>query len=109
MKKFWSYVKSLMKDAFGITTLRENGILKTETLDKANICHKQFQSAFTRKSDSEIPSKGTSPFTLMAEITVDPKGVFKLLNGLNINKASGPDGLSARVLNVVLKLLLSWP
>ena len=33
----------------------------------------------------------------MGEITVDPKGVFKLLNGLNINKASGPDGLSARV------------
>ena len=28
----------------------------------------------------------------------DPKGVFKLLNGLNINKASGPDCLSARVL-----------
>ena len=42
--------------------------------------------------------KGTSPFTPMGEITVDPKGVFKLLNGLNINKASGPDGLSARVL-----------
>ena len=34
----------------------------------------------------------------MGEITVDPKGVFKLLNGLNIIKASGPDGLSARVL-----------
>ena len=29
-KKFWSFVKSLKKDAFGITSLRENGILKTE-------------------------------------------------------------------------------
>ena len=35
----------------------------------------------------------------MGEITVGPKGVFKLLNNLNINKASGHDGLSARVLN----------
>ena len=34
----------------------------------------------------------------MGEITVDSKGAFKLLNGLNVNKASGPDGLSARVL-----------
>ena len=34
----------------------------------------------------------------MGEITVDPKGVFKLLIGLNINNASGLDGLSARVL-----------
>ena len=32
------------------------------------------------------------------EITVDPKGVIKLLNNLNIHKAPGPDGLSAMVL-----------
>ena len=74
-------VKSLKKDAFGITTLRENEILKSDTLDKADICNKQFQSVFMRESDSEIPCKGTSPFTPMGEITVDPKGVFKLLNG----------------------------
>ena len=97
-KKFWSFVKSLKKDAFGINSLRENGILKTDTLDKANICNRQFESAFTRESDTEIPSKGTSPFTPMGELTVDPKGVLKLLNNLNIHKASGPDGLSARVL-----------
>ena len=40
----------------------------------------------------------SSLFIPKGEITVDPKGVFKLLIGLNINKASGPDGLSARVL-----------
>ena len=38
-KKFWSFVKSLKNDAFGINTLRENGILKTDTLDKAIICN----------------------------------------------------------------------
>ena len=50
------------------------------------------------ETDSEIPSKGTSPFTAMGEITVDPKEVLKLLNGLKVHKAPGPDGLSARVL-----------
>ena len=34
----------------------------------------------------------------MGEITVDPKGVAKLLDGLNVHKAPGPDGLNARVL-----------
>ena len=34
----------------------------------------------------------------MGVITVDPKGVAKLLDGLNVHKASGPDGLNARVL-----------
>ena len=58
-----------------------------------NICNKQFQSSFTRETDSEIPSKGTSPFTPMSEITV-----LKLLNGLEFHQAPGPDCLSARVL-----------
>ena len=35
---------------------------------------------------------------LLASGSIDPKGVLKLLNNLNIHKASGPDGLSARVL-----------
>ena len=94
-KKIWSFVKSLKEDAFGITSLSKNGI---DTLDMANICNKQFQSAFTHETDSEIPSKGTSQFTAMGEITVDPKGFLKLLNGLKVHKAPGPDGLSARVL-----------
>ena len=34
----------------------------------------------------------------MGDITVDPKGVAKLLDGLNIHKVPGPDGLNARVL-----------
>ena len=34
----------------------------------------------------------------MGDITVDPKGVTKLLDGLNVHKAPGPDGLNARVL-----------
>ena len=33
----------------------------------------------------------------IVEITVDPKGVAKLLEGLNVHKALGPDGLNARV------------
>ena len=82
----------------GSTRLGENGILKTDPLDTANICNRQFQSAFTRESYAEIPLKGTSPFTPMGESTVDPNGVLKLLNNLKIHKASGPDGLSARVL-----------
>ena len=97
-KKFWSFVKSLKKDAFGITLLRENGILKTDIKEKANICIRRFQSAFTREGDSDPPSKGASPFSPIGDITVDPKGVAILLDGLNVHKAPGTDGLNARVL-----------
>ena len=69
-----------------------------DTKEKADICNWQFQSAFTCEADSDLPSKGASPFSSMGEITVDPKGVDKLLDGLNVYKAPGPDGLNARVL-----------
>ena len=34
----------------------------------------------------------------MGDITVDPKGVSKLLDRLNVHKAPGPDGLNTKVL-----------
>ena len=65
IKKFWSFVKSLKKDMFGITSLRENGILKTDIMEKANICNRLLQSAFTRKGNCDPPSKGASLFSPM--------------------------------------------
>ena len=54
--------------------------------------------SLTGEGDSDPPSKGASPCSSMGEITVDLKGVAKLLDGLNIHKAPRPDGLNARVL-----------
>ena len=72
--KFWSVVKSLKNDVFWINTHWENGILKTGTLDKADICNRHFQSAFKRESDTEIPSKGTSPVTPWVKSQLTQKG-----------------------------------
>ena len=95
-KSFWSFIK---KGQFGIISLRENGILKTDSKENANICNQQFQAAFTHEADSDLPSKwDNSPFSSMGKLTVDLKGVAKQLDGLNVHKASGPDGLNARVL-----------
>ena len=44
------------------------------------------------------PRKGSNLFSSIGGITVDPKGVAKLLDGLNVYKASGPDELNTRVL-----------
>ena len=114
IKKFWSFIKSLKKDTFGITSLRENRILKTDAKEKANICNRQFQSPFTPKGNYDTPSKRASSFSSMGDITVGPKGVTKLLEGLKVHKAPGWDGLNARVLkecsneiSPILALILS--
>ena len=59
---------------------------------------KQFQSAFAHEGDAEPLSKGACQFSSMGDTTIDPKGVAKLLDVLNVHKAPGPDGLNARVL-----------
>ena len=46
--------------------------------------YRQFQSAFTGEGDSDPPSEGASPFSPMGYITVDPKGVAKLLDELHV-------------------------
>ena len=45
-----------------------------------------------REANTEPPSKGTNPFSSMEEITVDQKEIAKLLDGLYVHKAPGPDG-----------------
>ena len=50
---------------------------------------------------TSVPSKGASLFFSMGDITVNMKEVAKLLDGLNVHKASGPDGLNVRVLKSV--------
>ena len=57
--KKWSFVESLKKDAFGIASLRENGILKTDTKEKANTVRppRRFYEFRTRMM-REIAGKG---------------------------------------------------
>ena len=98
LKSFGHLSNHSKKDMYWITSLRENGILKKDSKEKNNICNRQFQSAFTREDDSDPPWKGASPFSSIGDKTVDPKGVAKLLDGLNVHKTSRPDRLNDRVL-----------
>ena len=71
-KKFWSFVKSLKKDAFGINSLRENGILKTDTLDKANICNRQMSQLSLANLILKSPQKALahSPPWVKSQLTL---------------------------------------
>jgi hypothetical protein len=54
---------------------------------------------FNKNEDKDmITKKGESPHPSMPEIKIHENGIFKLLNGLNIHKATGPDGIPTQVL-----------
>ena len=75
-------------------TLREYGILKKLILRKRLL----FVTGNSKQANSDPSSKGASPFSSMGGITVNPKGITKLLDLLNVHQAPGPGGLNARLL-----------
>ena len=60
---------------------------------KAEILNNQFCSVFTLKDTTNIPKLPGQPNTQMHKFEITVQGVTKLLEGLNVGKASGPDEL----------------
>ena len=97
-KNLFSYMKSQKNENTGIAPLRSEGALHSEPTKKANILNTQFQSVFTSESNINIPDKGPSPHPKMSNITITVQGIKKLLQGINPNKAIGPDNISGKIL-----------
>ena len=75
-----------------------NNLVVTDGIDKVEVLNSYFQSVFTHELDTELPDKGPSPYPSMSNIDITTQGIAKILNGLNIHKASGPDLISTRFL-----------
>ena len=97
-KPFWNFIKSKKKDNVGVSPLKVNGTLFSDTKKKADILLRQFKSVFSQEDDAPLPDiTQTSP--LMDEIVISPQGIAKLLKDLKPHKAPGPDAIP----NLVLK------
>ena len=96
-KKFWSFIKKLKKDNNGVQALKANNKVITNSKEKANVFNPHFKSVFTNEPDY-IPDKGPSPHPVMEDINVTTSGIIKLLQNLDVHKASGPDEISTRLL-----------
>ena len=66
---------------------------------KVNTLNEQFVSVFNKDEDiSTAPDMGSSPHPVMHHTEVSQEGVFKLLNGFQVHKATGPDELPSKLL-----------
>ena len=54
-KWFWSYIKSLKQDYSGVSSLKHDGKLVSDSIGKAEVLNTQFQSVFTQDSDRDPP------------------------------------------------------
>ena len=83
-----------------MSPLKEKGTLTSDSLQKANILLKQFQSVFTKEQVNEtLPDVESKTIQHpLKNIIIDTNGVTKLLKNLNTSKASGPDAIPNSIL-----------
>ena len=99
-KPFWRFIKSKQQDTVGVSPLEVDGQLHSEATDKADILNKQFKSVFTppQSAADNIPKLSGPKTPLISPLKISTKGVEKLLAGLNVKKASGPDNIPCKIL-----------
>ena len=66
-------------------------------VDKVEALNDQFTGIFTKKTDDQVPLLERK-IRKMKDIRITEGGVLKLLQGLNISKARGPDEISPTIL-----------
>ena len=97
---FWRYIKSQRQEICGVAPLKADGQLHPDASKKAEILNQQFTSVF--KSDDEDDFSGTvlegPSIPPIGNIKVDERGVAKMLQNLDVKKASGPNELPCRLL-----------
>ena len=111
-KDWWSTLKILVNSNSNssIPPLEYDNKIYTDESDKANIFNKYFQSQTILDEPNDLPPD-IAPPVLNSELTnivLTPLEVESFLKTLTVGKASGPNGLSNRVLKE-LSVQLSVP
>ena len=97
-KHFWKYLRVQKQEDFGISALKSNGKMFTDRKSISEILNTQFKSVFTKKTSSKIPELPGVTFPSIKDLKITEFGVFKLLDKIDVSKASGPDCIPGRIL-----------
>ena len=99
------YVRTI---ATGVAPLKHQNSVIGNPRDKAEILNDQFYSVsrFTHEDLSDLSQSADPAYSSIPDVSFSTDGIYiyicilKLIKSLNINKASGPDNISARVLTI---------
>ena len=100
-KPFYRYIKAQKNDNFGISSLKFNGLMYSDSLSKSDILNEQ--SVFTKKALQLLLDYSAINMDLsIGKLSITLKAVQKLVEKMNISKAAGPDLIPDRMLNMLL-------
>ena len=80
-------MKSQKQETFGISALKSNGNVITDSLSKAEIVNSQFKFVFVPNTFPQLPG---IQFPKIKPLHISENGVFMLLDRIDVSKSSGP-------------------
>ena len=103
-KPFWKFIKSLRHSSTCVLSLNTTNGTATSTIDKADALSNQFQSSSLKRIVVTKPTLTSSPTESMLPIQISTEGIVKLLKELKLQKAPGPDCITATILRTCAEL-----
>ena len=103
-KPFWKYGKSQKQKTFGISVLKTNGNVITDSLSKAEILNCQFKSVLTPQSGNTFLQLPATQFPKIKPLHISENCIFMLLDRIDVSKSSGPDKHPGGLLQSLAKL-----
>ena len=101
-KDWWSTLKTFISPNLNsaIPPIESEWIIYTDDFEKANLFNNYFQGQTVLDDSNAVLPKLAEPsyLTSLSSIAFDPQEVEEILKTLKSDKASGPDGLSNRIL-----------
>ena len=102
MKQFWKTVRSLTKKESSVPTLHHDGATASTSGEKACMLNDFFASCFNPSleplNQDDRQSSNLQPSTCPLDHYCTEEEVLTLIQSLDASKASGPDGISIRML-----------
>ena len=97
-KRFWSYVKCLKasRKVAPVVLVHENVSATTDS-QRADLLNRAFASKFTPPCTGPLPDALQFDLPPLLEFGISEGAVLRLLEDVKVNKACGPDGISARI------------
>ena len=101
-KKFWSAMKKLNNSSSSIPTLLHNDSVASSDNEKASMLNQFFSRCFNRSepplNTSDIEQMRVHPDLCPPDLLCSEEEIVEFLQALDTNKASGPDGIAAKML-----------
>lgn len=97
-KEFWRYVRSNAKSDISVPPLNHDDSVVQSDTDKAQLLNSFFYSVFNPPAQRDVSFDAPFVTNEMPPITLQVEGIRKLLNELDVSKATGPDNISPCIL-----------